>query len=64
MATLLSDVRNRIIAAIQAGLVHNVNISEYKTIVDPSTISSYLLNDQELLGFDSLNVAFNTIRGS
>lgn len=63
-ATLLSDVRNRAIAAFQAGLVKNVNISPRKTIVDPSTISSYLLMEEELLGEESLDIKFNTIRGS
>lgn len=63
-ATLLSDVRNRAIAAFQAGLVKNVKISPKKTIVDPSTISSYLLSEEELLGEESLNIKFNTIRGS
>ena len=63
-ATLLSDVRNRAIAAFQAGLVKNVKISSRKTIVDPATISSYLSTDEELLGEESLNIKFNTIRGS
>jgi hypothetical protein len=32
--------------------------------VDPVTISSYLLSDEELLGEESLNIKMNTIRGS
>lgn len=63
-ATVISDVRNRTIAALQAGLVKNVLISPKKTIVDPVTISSYLLSDEELLGEESLNIKMNTIRGS
>ena len=63
-ATLLSDVRNRIIAAIQAGLTKHVTLSDKKTIVDPATISSYMLNKTEVLGVESLNIAFGTIRGS
>lgn len=63
-ATLLSDVRNRIIAAIQAGLMKQVTISDKKTIVDPATISSYMINEPEVLGIESLNISFGSIRGS
>lgn len=62
-ATQLSYVKDRLFAAIQMGITHNVIISPKATIVDPITISSFLLEPTEL-DFARLEIKSNTIRGS
>lgn len=62
-ATQLSYIKDRLFAALQMGITHNVLISPQKTIVDPITINPFLLETTEL---DSarLEIKSNTIRGS
>ena len=62
-ATQLSYVKDRLFAAIQMGISHTAIISPKKAILDPVTISPFLLEPTEL-DYAQLNIQSNTIRGS
>ena len=62
-ATQLSYVKDRLFAALQMGIAHSMTVSPQKTIVDPITISPFLLEQTEL-DYARLEIKSNTIRGS
>lgn len=62
-ATQLSYVKDRLFAAIQMGISHTAIISPKKAILDPVTISPFLLEQTEL-DYARLDIKSNTIRGS
>ena len=63
-ATRLSDIKNRLIAAIQSGITHSITITDKKSIVDPITIDPFLKEPNQTLDYAILDIQSNSIRGS
>ena len=62
-ATRLSDIKNRLFAALQMGITKNIYISDKRTIVDPITIEPFL-SEPQTIDHAKLEIKSNIIRGS